>query len=411
MSFKINIGDATEDEVQRSVESAFSPLFVFRAPRKDEDQEEVTDVLVPWDDVALVIQVKAQAVGASGADVGNSLRWAKKNLSKAGRQVAGAIRAIRDGRMTHMENPLRGRAPFPSHEIKWLYGVIVLHHVSPAYDPFQLVPELQQTTVPLHVLSFRDFQNLAYFLDTPVDLINYFEERSSVLLPTLRPQVHEEEAVFRYWLGNLESLTAFRAANLGESCTEEDVRVYAEHLRRLWAGALPEAGLGGVIDHMIARAHEHDPSLAPPRRSEEVMIKPSDPVSVAAELSKIPRVRRIALGRRYWRTIWRAAEHQSDAMRTTYSRSRNECMLFLASPLPITEREERRNRLLDYTEMLKHYRQVRKAIGIATEAGEDAGRSYDFVVIEHEPIENAEAFLAAQEFFCNEEKLLSADLP
>lgn len=410
MSFKINIGDATEDEVQRCVESAFSPLFVFRAPRKDEDQKEVTDVLVPWDDVALIIQVKAQAVGASGADSGNSLRWAKKNLSKAGRQVAGAVRAIHDGRMTHMENPLRGRAPFPSQEIKWLYGVIVLHHVSPPYDPFQLVPDLQQTTVPLHVLSFRDFQNLAYFLDTPVDLVNYLEERSSVLLPTLKPQVHGEEAVFRYWLSNLESLTAFRAVNLGESCTEEDVRVYAEHLRRLWGGDLPEADLGAVIDHMIERAHEQDPSLAPLRRGEEVL-GPSDPVKLATELTKIPRVRRIALGRRCWRTICRASEQQSDVMRTTYSRSRDECMLFLASPLPVSEREERQKRLLDFTEMLKHYCQVSRAFGIATEAGEDAGRSYDFVWIEHEPVENEKAFLAAKEFFAGEGRLLSADLP
>jgi hypothetical protein len=305
-----------------------------------------------------------------------------------------------------MENALRGRVAFPSQEVKWLYGVIVLHHLSPPYDPFELVPELQQTTVPLHVLSFRDFQNLAYFLDTPADLINYLEERTSVLQPTLKPQVHEEEAVFRYWLSNFESLTAFRAANLGESCTEQDVRVYAEHLRRLWAGDLPEAGLGGVIDRMIERAHDQDPNLGPLRRGEGV-IEPSDPVKVATELSKIPRVRRVALGRRYWRTIWRAAEQHSDIVRTTYSRSRGECMLFLASPLPISEREERRKRLLDLTEKLKHYRQVRKAIGIATEAGEDAGRSYDFVYLESDPVENEEAFLAAKAFFGEGQRLLS----
>jgi hypothetical protein len=59
MKFKIDIGARTEDEVQSSVERAFSPLFVFRSPRK-EDRDEVTDVLVPWHDVGLVMQVKAQ---------------------------------------------------------------------------------------------------------------------------------------------------------------------------------------------------------------------------------------------------------------------------------------------------------------------------------------------------------------
>lgn len=108
MSFKINIGDATEDEVQRFVEGAFSPFFVFRGPRKDVDAKEITDVLVPWSDVALVIQVKAQAVNAAGGEQNTSMKWARKNLEKAGRQVAGAVRAIRDGRMSYMENPLRG---------------------------------------------------------------------------------------------------------------------------------------------------------------------------------------------------------------------------------------------------------------------------------------------------------------
>jgi hypothetical protein len=103
MKFKIDIGARTEDEVQASVEGAFSPLFVFRAPRK-EDQDEVTDVLVPWHDVGLVIQVKAQALDPSGqGSQKDPLSWVRKNLAKAGRQVAGAVRAIRDGRLAYVE--------------------------------------------------------------------------------------------------------------------------------------------------------------------------------------------------------------------------------------------------------------------------------------------------------------------
>src|SRR5882724_10193004 len=232
MKFKINIGVRTEDEVQASVEGAFSPLFVFRSPRK-EDGDEVTDVLVPWHDVGLVIQVKAQALDPRGQGQENALSWARKNLAKAGRQVAGAVRAIREGRLTYMENPFRGRVPFPSTEVKWLYGIIILHHVSVPYDPFELVPELRKTTVPLHILSFRDFWNLAQSLDTPGDLVTYLEDRSEVLLPTLRPRMHEEERIFNYHLENLESLFVFRAQKRGLAVSESDVRTYAAHLRRL----------------------------------------------------------------------------------------------------------------------------------------------------------------------------------
>ena len=55
----------TEDAVQSSVEDAFSSDFVFRSPRK-EDGKEVTDILVIFDDVGLVIQSKAQALSSDG---------------------------------------------------------------------------------------------------------------------------------------------------------------------------------------------------------------------------------------------------------------------------------------------------------------------------------------------------------
>lgn len=290
--------------------------------------------------------------------------------------------------------------PFPSQEIKWLYGVIVLHHRSDPYDPFQLVPELQQITVPLHVLSFRDFYNLAHLLDTPADLINYLEDRSGVLLPTLTPQVHEEVGVFDYWLGNLEKLTAFRAKKRGDFFTEEDARPYAESMRRLLSGQTPDAGAGVVIDHMIERAHELDPSLGPVHwGGETIEMEPAASVKVATELSKIPRVRRIALGKRYLRTLQLAADRQKHAWKSTHSPKRSDCLLFLASPLPVDQRERRRERLQGMTNLLKHHHQVNKGLGIATEAGEDAGRSYDIVYIEGEPIENEEASIAAKDLF------------
>lgn len=406
MEFKQDIGELTEDEVQQVVEHAFSPFFVFRAPRKEADQKEVTDVLATWDDTALIIQVKAQAVGEGRGSRG-SLKWAEKNLKKAGKQVAGAVRAIREGRMTHMENPLRGRVPFPGDEIKWLYGIVILHHSSPPYDPFQLVPKLQDTKVPLHVLSLRDLSNLARFLDTPADLVNYLEERSSVLVPNLNPRVHEEEGVFSLWLSNLEKIMAFRAEKMGKNLTEEDVRPYAESMRRLLSGEMPEAGAGMIIDQMIELAHEQDTSLAPISWGDEIIeMEPAASVKVATELSKIPRARRIALGRRYLRTLQDAAEAQHDAWKSTHSQKRSDCMLFLASPRPIEQRQERMEHLHWMTHLLMHRHQVKKGIGVATEAGEDAGRSYDFVFLEGEPTENEELTQLAVDLFGKSKGLL-----
>jgi hypothetical protein len=178
------------------------------------------------------------------------------------------------------------------------------------------------------------------------------------------------------------------------------VKPYAEQMRRLLSRELPEIGAGAVIDHMISLAHEHDPSLGPFRLGDEIIeSEPGDSVKVATELSKVTRVRRIALGKRYLRTMQLAAEQQCDKWKSTHSLKRSDCMLFLASPLPIERRQERRARVLALTQHLKHYHQVRKGLGIATEAGESAGQSYDFVFLDGEPIENEEASLAAKELF------------
>lgn len=72
-------------------------------------------------------------------------------------------------------------------------------------------------------------------------------------------------------------------------------------------------------------------------------------------------------------------------------------------------RQELRRRLFYMTELLKHLRQVRKGLGIATEAGTYAGCSYDFVYIEGEPTENEESALAARELFGESSRRLSAD--
>ncbi|HEV7505079.1 MAG TPA: hypothetical protein VGS07_09225 [Thermoanaerobaculia bacterium] len=409
MEFKINIGYTTEDEVQRAVEHAFSPDFVFRAPRR-EDGKEVTDVLVPWDDTALVIQAKSQAIPGDGSLAGDPLKWARKNLLKAGRQVAGAVRAIQSGRMSHIENPRQGRVPFSTSRVKWLYGLIVLHHVCEPYNPFELVPELCQIKSPMHIISFSDFLSLTRLLDTPADLIGYLESRSDVLLPTLTPKIHEESTAFSYYLNNLERIMALRACKREMYFTEEDARPYAEQMRRLFSGDMPGPALGYIIDEIIEKCHERDPSLAPIRRGAQLIAAaPDSYVKIATELGKIPRIRRIALGKRYIRTIRLAEEQQADSWKATYSRKRSDCMLFLASPLPASERSVRGERLIIMTEAYKHYRQVRRAIGIATEAGHDSGRSYDFVYADYEPMENDEAFQAAKELFGEDGGLLTED--
>lgn len=386
MHFKLNVGYIAENEVQQAVEEAFSPDFVFRSPRR-QDGKEVTDVLVLFDDVALVIQSKAQAMRLQKSRSELSLDWAAKNLTKAGRQLRGAVRAIRAGRVSYVENDRRGRVAFKLEEFPWLYGLIVLHHQSDAYQSIELVPTIRKVNVPIHVLSFRDFWNLSKLLDTPGDLINYLESRSDVLIPTLNPRVHKEQEIFAYYLRHLENIMAVRAKARGDAFTRQDFEPYANALRRVVKGTHPDQKCGLVIDHMIEKIHRQHPDLEALRTGGEVIPRSdrAEYAIIATELGNIPRVRRIALGRRYLEEAKLAANSGQDRFVVTHSGKREDCVLFLASPLSRDQRQKRREKLLHLTTLAKSYHQVHRALGVATEAAGQMGSSYDFIFLESTP--------------------------
>lgn len=400
MDFKLDVGDLAEDEVQKAVEDTFSADFVFRSPRRDCGRE-VTDVLVLFDDVGLVIQSKAQAISLQSSKPNSSLDWARKNLAKTTRQVHGAVRAIREGRVLHVENDRRGLVPFAHQDFSWLYGLIILHHRSHPYDSASLVPATREVKVPVHVLSFRDFWNLSKLLDTPSDLINYLESRSDVLISTLNPKVHKEQEVFTYYLRHLEDIMAVRAKARGDVFSAQDARPYANELRRIVKGTHPDLKCGLAIDHMIDKIHDLDPSLgvlhiageATPRDDRAAYAR------IATELAKIPRGRRIALGRHYLEKARQAANSSEDRFVVTHSTRRSECMVLLASPLPRNKRKKRNEKLLHLISLAKAYYQVHRAIGVATEAAGQMGSSYDMVFLESVPIPDQRAEELGKQIF------------
>ena len=111
---KIDVGAQTEDDVERFVEHAFSPDFVFRSPQhlKGGKHKETTDVFALFDDVAMAIQVKAQALNADGTRAAEDRDWTRRNLKKAVSQLKGAIRTINAGQIVRLENRRRGTVGF-----------------------------------------------------------------------------------------------------------------------------------------------------------------------------------------------------------------------------------------------------------------------------------------------------------
>lgn len=379
---KRDIGAETEDDVQRFVEHAFSPDFVFRSPQhmKGGKHKETTDVFALFGDVALAIQVKAQATDEDGAQPWADHGWTTRNLAKAASQIKGAIRTIKAGQIVRLENARRGSVQFSADMFRYVYGLIILNHNSPPFDAHEVVPSIATIGSPVHVVSFADFYNLASFLDTPVDLIGYFEVRGQILVPTLNPRVHEEQRAFEFYVEHFEELTSFHAELHGEIRAPE---LFAEHgamLRRIYRG--DESALAGsyLIDKIIDRAHQTDESSEPPFEGGQ-----KDYVAIAAHLANLVRPRRAYMGEAFLAALRRAKETGHDEFAQFSSARRSDCILFLASHRPDAERKQRSQDLFHLVWLLKATRQVKRAMGIVTEAGDDRLRSYDFILLEEDP--------------------------
>ncbi len=379
---KIDIGTQTEDDVQRFVEHAFSADFVFRSPQhlKGGKQKETTDVFALFDDVALAIQVKAQALNADGTPPAADPDWTKRNLEKAVSQVKGAIRTIKAGQIVRLENERRGAVQFSTDMFRYVYGLVVMNHTSAPFDARELVPDLANVGHPVHVLSFADFYNLARVLDTPVDLIGYFEVRTQILIPTFNPKVHAEQQAFESYVDHFEELTSFHAELHGEERSPGLFKEHGDMLRRLYRGDSSGLDDSYFIDKIINWTHQVDGSSPPPFENGE-----RDYVAVATYLASLPRPRRAYIGKAFRDAITRAGESSEDDFAQFSSQRRSDCMLFLASHRPDAERKERGEDLFRLLWLLKATRQVKRAMGIVTEAGFGRLRSYDFILLDEDP--------------------------
>lgn len=379
---KIDLGPQTEDDVQRFVEHAFSADFVFRSPQRlDRGKEhETTDVFALFDDVAMPMEVKSQAYNADGSPRVEDLGWTRKNLTKAVSQLRGAVRTIKAGQIVRLQNERRGAVQFSTDMFRYVYALAVLNHVAAPFDPVELVPDIATFGVPLHVLSFADFFNIARVLDTPVDLIGYFEVRSQILIPTFKPKVHEEQPVFEFYLDHFEELTSFQAELHGEHRAPEGFKEHGDMLRRIYRDETLDIDASYFIDKIINWTHQTDPSSPAPFEGAQ-----RDYVAVATYLGRLVRPRRAYMGKAFIDAIKRAGETKEDDFAHFSSQRRNECLLFLASHRSDEERKARNEDLFRLLWLLKATRQVKVAMGIATEAGFGRGRSYDFIILDEEP--------------------------
>ncbi len=147
-------GDYEERLSQWFLERSFFRDFTYRNPPKKKG-EELADAVVLFDDVAFLVQVKAQH-GHHEVKA-----WATEAILKALNQVRATHQNLVSGAVKTLTNEVYGKVDFDPATYHNRYGIIVLAQKAESFDPYELVPELKDTEFPVFVFSLNDIDGVA----------------------------------------------------------------------------------------------------------------------------------------------------------------------------------------------------------------------------------------------------------
>jgi len=198
---RLRVGRRTELVLSYMLSPWFSGYWLFPNPKFR--GKEIADAILIWGDVAFIIQAKTRE------GIHSDLDWARSKINIEKRRINEWVALLKTESI-----PLRNKyrtIPFPKEEIKWYYGLIILNHHSEPYEIDDILP--LDKDVAIQAISLLDLSNLLKYINTPWDLINYFEARSR--LSKVTPvRVHQEAEVF--WQ-NLEHMRYEMSADVSEA--------------------------------------------------------------------------------------------------------------------------------------------------------------------------------------------------
>src|SRR6266852_9358941 len=118
------------------LERSFFRDFVYRNPRGKKKGTELADAVVLFDDVALMVQVKAQ-YGRH-----DPMSWATEKLVEAFKKLCKTHKSLIDGEIKKLKNDFYGEIDFAPQRYPNRIGLIILAHNSTPYIAAKLAPEI-----------------------------------------------------------------------------------------------------------------------------------------------------------------------------------------------------------------------------------------------------------------------------
>lgn len=345
-------GEIAEDMVHSLATKTFLADWCYLRPKKS-DGSEICDLLVVFDNTAIIWQIKDLKLGKDG-------KYKKSEVEKNIRQLLGARRYLMKlKKAIKLKNPRRGEEYFEGKKIKNIYLVSAL--VGETEDYYAGLEESKKHL--LHVFN-KDFLELVLNeLDTISDFVDYLKRKEKLLNKDKKLLIlgGEEELLAYYLLNGRDFKKLYKA----DSIVIQEGSWKLLQNKPEYQAKKKEDEISYGWDSIINRAHESG--------SKEYE-------KIARELARHNRFERRYLGKAFYEAYLKAHHDNKHDMyrRVLAVEGVTYCFLFMDDPEPV-EREKRKAMLFAMCFVARgKFRKNKKVIGIATEKKIRKLSSYDY---------------------------------
>ncbi len=342
-------GLKAEELLHELAEKTFLEDWCYKNPLLPNGKE-LCDLLVVFDDVAIIWQLKDVKL----AETGN---FREKDMQKNLRQLAGAHRQLFELKQKVMlSNPRRGQELFDPSRIKEIFLISALFREQPFITRF--TEKVSGHAVHIFTKAFTEIA--LNELDTISDFSAYLRAKESTLHGNVRCIVTGgEEELLAYYIRNSRSFDKLTSCDVAmfHGGDWEDLQANSQYKARQELDAVSY-----LWDGIIDRAHEGN--------------NPQYEI-IARELARCTRFERRILSKAFLEAHLIAHNSRRTFRRFYIGEDAVYCFLFQDDPEP---REDRKAHLAAMCHVARGRYRDRKIIGIATEQIVRPTSSYDFAL-------------------------------
>jgi len=347
-------GKKAEEFVYQLAINSFFTDWCYSNPKLPNGKE-ICDLLVVYDDVLIIWQIKDLKLDGEG-------RYNKSEVQKNLHQIFTARnRLLREDIIIELENPRRGKEIFNPKKISEIYLISAL--LGKGEDYFSGVVKINGKII--HTFT-REFTELALMeLDTIKDFIEYLREKENLIsADTKIISMGEEKELLAYYLMNGRSFDNLKDRNV---ILIQDGFWKELQKRPEYNNKKREDEISYIWDSMINLAHTCGEGYE----------------QVAKEMARTNRFERRLLSKAFIEAHINANEEsEKDVFRrilqcgdTTY------CYVFMRGSVSRSERKKHLATVCFIARGTNIFKKNKKVIGIATETEMGSGRSFDFCLL------------------------------